>query len=151
MRWSWGAPSHYFPAGAALGKGSWQLCLRSRTALATALSLEEPILATRLSAGAGLDTRPWRLVLGHDVNWFEVDQEDMVSFKHHCMERAGMRATAPACNAGKLFTLGLRQLPGMLLSHVGCNAIWAVNLLACTCIGLADSVCLGLCPGAYLI
>ncbi|GAB4814181.1 hypothetical protein N2152v2_001227 [Parachlorella kessleri] len=53
--------------------------------------------------GAGLDTRPWRLHLGHDISWFEVDLPDMAAFKRDSMERAGLAAEAPAdCNADLL-------------------------------------------------
>eukprot|EP00887_Chlorella_sp_A99_P000961 scaffold5.g961.t1 len=45
--------------------------------------------------GAGLDTRPWRLTLGHDVSWFEVDMPDSVAFKHGLLERAGVQTVAP--------------------------------------------------------
>ena len=55
------------------------------------------------NAGAGLDTRPWRLHLGHDITWFEVDLPDMTAFKRDSMERAGLAAETPAdCNAGVL-------------------------------------------------
>ncbi|GAB4814180.1 hypothetical protein N2152v2_001226 [Parachlorella kessleri] len=55
--------------------------------------------------GAGLDTRPWRLELGHDISWFEVDLPDMTAFKRERMKHGGLTAAAASgdCNAD-LFT-----------------------------------------------
>lgn len=50
-------------------------------------------------AGSGLDTRPWSLVLGHDIHWFELDLPGMAAFKWRCMERAGMQAAWQAQGA----------------------------------------------------
>lgn len=36
---------------------------------------------TVLNAGAGLDTRPWRLELPNSLRWIEVDFEDMLRYK----------------------------------------------------------------------
>lgn len=74
-------------------------------------------------AGAGLDTRPWRLALGRDVSWFEVDLPSMTSFKHSCMERAGMQAAAAPSDAGK--GLGERQC-ATAVRLVGVTACGAV-------------------------
>jgi methyltransferase (TIGR00027 family) len=38
-------------------------------------------VATVLSAGCGLDTRPWRLALPPDLRWIEVDFADMLDYK----------------------------------------------------------------------
>src|SRR5215813_13040545 len=38
-------------------------------------------IATVLSVGCGLDTRPWRLKLPPDLRWIEVDFADMLDYK----------------------------------------------------------------------
>ena len=38
-------------------------------------------VATVLSVGCGLDTRPWRLELPPDLRWIEIDFADMLDFK----------------------------------------------------------------------
>src|SRR5947207_10362396 len=38
-------------------------------------------IATVLSIGCGLDTRPWRLDLPPDLRWIEVDFADMLDYK----------------------------------------------------------------------
>ncbi len=39
-------------------------------------------IATVLSVGCGLDTRPWRLDLPWNLRWIEVDFQDMLDYKH---------------------------------------------------------------------
>jgi methyltransferase (TIGR00027 family) len=50
-------------------------------------------LATVLSLGAGLDTRPWRLNLPKDLRWIEVDFPAMLKYKN-----AVMAAHPPRCH-----------------------------------------------------
>lgn len=42
-------------------------------------------IATVLSVGCGLDTRPWRLDLPPDLRWIEVDFPDMLDYKERLM------------------------------------------------------------------
>src|SRR5579884_2288764 len=42
-------------------------------------------IATVLSVGCGLDTRPWRLDLPSDLRWIEVDFPDMLEYKERLM------------------------------------------------------------------
>ncbi len=56
----------------------------------------EPI-ATVLSVGCGLDTRPWRLELPPDLRWIEVDFADMLDYKD-----ALMAAETPRCRRERI-------------------------------------------------
>ena len=49
-------------------------------------------VATVLSVGSGLDTRPWRLELPPDLRWIEVDFPAMLDYKRRLME-----AETPRC------------------------------------------------------
>jgi len=49
-------------------------------------------IATVLSVGCGLDTRPWRLDLPSDLRWIEVDFPDLLDYKDALME-----AERPRC------------------------------------------------------
>src|SRR5579863_1720192 len=49
-------------------------------------------IATVLSVGCGLDTRPWRLELKPDLRWIEVDFADMLDYKDGLMS-----AETPRC------------------------------------------------------
>jgi methyltransferase (TIGR00027 family) len=42
-------------------------------------------IATVLSVGCGLDTRPWRLDLSPDLRWIEIDFADMLDYKDQLM------------------------------------------------------------------
>ena len=55
-----------------------------------ALALEK--IATVLSLGCGLDTRPWRLEVPPDLRWIEVDFADILDYKN-----ALMSAETPRC------------------------------------------------------
>src|SRR5271165_5634765 len=44
-------------------------------------ALASQAIATVLSVGCGLDTRPWRLELPSDLRWIEVDFADMLDYK----------------------------------------------------------------------
>jgi methyltransferase (TIGR00027 family) len=50
-------------------------------------------VATVLSVGCGLDTRPWRLELPADLRWIEIDFADMLTYKERLMsgEKANCR------------------------------------------------------------
>eukprot|EP00891_Asterochloris_glomerata_P007386 jgi/Astpho2/7386/fgenesh1_pg.00114_%23_31_t len=39
--------------------------------------------------GAGLDTRPWRMTLPDNIRWFEVDQLEVIQYKHRLLKSAG--------------------------------------------------------------
>jgi methyltransferase (TIGR00027 family) len=54
-------------------------------------------IATVLSVGAGLDTRPWRLELPATLRWIEVDFPDMLDYKDAIMATA-----APKCHRERL-------------------------------------------------
>jgi len=54
-------------------------------------------IATVLSVGCGLDTRPWRLELPPDLRWVEVDFADMLDYKE-----AAMSAETPHCRRERL-------------------------------------------------
>jgi methyltransferase (TIGR00027 family) len=54
-------------------------------------------IATVLSVGCGLDTRPWRLELPPDLRWVEVDFADMLDYKE-----AVMSAETPRCRRQRL-------------------------------------------------
>src|SRR3954468_8927297 len=49
-------------------------------------------IATVLSVGCGLDTRPWRLELKPDLRWIEVDFADILDYKD-----ALLSAETPSC------------------------------------------------------
>jgi len=51
--------------------------------LLEALAVER--IATVLSVGCGLDTRPWRLELPPELRWIEVDFADMLDYKERLM------------------------------------------------------------------
>src|SRR5690348_6104224 len=42
-------------------------------------------IATVLSVGCGLDTRPWRLDLPANLRWIEIDFADMLDYKERLM------------------------------------------------------------------
>jgi methyltransferase (TIGR00027 family) len=42
-------------------------------------------IATVLSVGCGLDTRPWRLDLSPDLRWVEIDFDDVLDYKERLM------------------------------------------------------------------
>ena len=48
-------------------------------------ALEKHSIATVLSVGCGLDTRPWRLKLSPDLRWIEVDFADVLDYKDQHM------------------------------------------------------------------
>jgi len=54
-------------------------------------------IATVLSVGCGLDTRPWRLELPPDLRWIEVDFADMLDYKD-----ALMSAEKPRCRRERI-------------------------------------------------
>jgi methyltransferase (TIGR00027 family) len=54
-------------------------------------------IATVLSVGAGLDTRPWRLDLPATLRWIEVDFPDMLDYKD-----AIMASVTPKCRRERL-------------------------------------------------
>ncbi|HEX4594098.1 MAG TPA: class I SAM-dependent methyltransferase [Bryobacteraceae bacterium] len=54
-------------------------------------------IATVLSVGCGLDTRPWRLELPPDLRWIEVDFADMLDYKE-----ARMSGETPRCRRERL-------------------------------------------------
>ena len=54
-------------------------------------------VTTVLSVGCGLDTRPWRLDLGPDLRWIEVDFAEVLDYKDQIMSREKAR-----CRRGRL-------------------------------------------------
>src|SRR5260370_37728920 len=60
-------------------------------------ALASKTIATVLSVGCGLDTRPWRLELPSDLRWIEVDFADMLDYKD-----ALMSAETPRCRRERL-------------------------------------------------
>lgn len=48
-------------------------------------ALKDHAIATVLSVGCGLDTRPWRLDLAPDLRWIEVDFAEMLDYKDRLM------------------------------------------------------------------
>jgi methyltransferase (TIGR00027 family) len=54
-------------------------------------------IATVLSVGCGLDTRPWRLDLRPDLRWVEIDFPDMLDYKE-----ARMSGETPHCRRERL-------------------------------------------------
>ena len=54
-------------------------------------------IATVLSLGCGLDTRPWRLGLLPDLRWIEVDFADMLDYKD-----ALLSAETPRCRRERI-------------------------------------------------
>jgi methyltransferase (TIGR00027 family) len=54
-------------------------------------------IATVLSLGCGLDTRPWRLELPPDLRWLEVDFADMLDYKDGLMS-----AETPRCRRERI-------------------------------------------------
>ena len=48
-------------------------------------------VATVLSVGCGLDTRPWRLELSSDLRWIEIDFADMLDYKEKLMSGEKLR------------------------------------------------------------
>jgi methyltransferase (TIGR00027 family) len=80
--------------------------------------LAEDGIDTVLLLGAGLDTRPWRLDLPHDLRWIEVDFPDMLDYKYarlaeapHCrVERMAADLTDPAGRAAVFVHAGPRTM-----------------------------------------
>ncbi len=72
-------------------------------------------IATVLSLGSGLDTRPWRLELPADLRWIEVDFVEMLDYKN-----ARMSSEAPRCRR-EFITADLNDAAqrGMLYAAVG--------------------------------
>jgi methyltransferase (TIGR00027 family) len=60
-------------------------------------ALASKTIATVLSVGCGLDTRPWRLELQPDLRWIEVDFADMLDYKD-----ALMSAETPRCRRERI-------------------------------------------------
>ncbi len=60
-------------------------------------ALASNTIATVLSVGCGLDTRPWRLDLPPDLRWVEVDFADMLDYKD-----ALMSTEAPRCRRERI-------------------------------------------------
>jgi len=58
-----------------------------------------PQVATVLSVGCGLDTRPWRLDLSPDLRWIEVDFDDMLNYKDSLLSEE-----KPRCRRERLTT-----------------------------------------------
>lgn len=54
-------------------------------------------IATVLSVGCGLDTRPWRLDLASDLRWIDVDFADMLDYKDELMS-----GEMPSCRRERL-------------------------------------------------
>ncbi len=54
-------------------------------------------IATVLSLGCGLDTRPWRLELPRELRWIEVDLPDILDYKD-----ALMSAETPRCHRERM-------------------------------------------------
>lgn len=54
-------------------------------------------IATVLSVGCGLDTRPWRLELSPELRWIEVDFADMLDYKDSLMS-----AETPRCRRERI-------------------------------------------------
>ena len=59
-------------------------------------ALASKSIATVLSLGCGLDTRPWRLDLPPDLRWIEVDFADMLDYKD------GLMSATPRCRRERL-------------------------------------------------
>jgi methyltransferase (TIGR00027 family) len=60
-------------------------------------ALSHNAIATVLSVGCGLDTRPWRLELPRDLRWVEVDFPDILDYKEQHMVGA-----MPRCRRERL-------------------------------------------------
>jgi methyltransferase (TIGR00027 family) len=74
------------------------VCLRSRFLDELLLgTITAHSIATVLSVGAGLDTRPWRLQLPATLRWIEVDFPDMLDYKD-----AIMASVTPKCHRERL-------------------------------------------------
>lgn len=55
-------------------------------------------LATVLSVGCGLDTRPWRLDLSPDLRWIEIDFPDVLDYKDRLMSGERLRCRRERLN-----------------------------------------------------
>lgn len=60
-------------------------------------AVAESEVATVLSVGCGLDTRPWRLDLRRDLRWIEIDFPDVLDYKEGLMS-----GEAPCCRRERL-------------------------------------------------
>ena len=60
-------------------------------------ALAEYPIATVLSVGCGLDTRPWRLELAPDLRWIEIDFAGVLDYKDRLMS-----AETPRCRRERL-------------------------------------------------
>ncbi len=60
-------------------------------------ALASKTIATVLSVGCGLDTRPWRLALPPELRWIEVDFAEMLDYKEGLMS-----AESPRCRRERL-------------------------------------------------
>lgn len=68
-------------------------------------ALKDNPIATVLSVGCGLDTRPWRLDLAPDLRWIEVDFPEMLDYKDRLM-----LGETPRCRRERL-SLNLNDPP----------------------------------------
>jgi methyltransferase (TIGR00027 family) len=60
-------------------------------------ALTQHSIATVLSVGCGLDTRPWRLDLSRDLRWIEIDFADVLDYKDQ-----NMTGATPRCRRERL-------------------------------------------------
>jgi methyltransferase (TIGR00027 family) len=77
-----------------------QIGLAIRTRFVDELLLEalrDYPIATVLSAGCGLDTRPWRLDLQRNLRWIEIDFADVLDYKDRLMS-----GETPRCRRERL-------------------------------------------------
>lgn len=81
---------------------------------------------TVVNLGAGLDTRPYRLGLPHDVKWIEIDSPEIVALKNErlkehrpdCqLERIGLDLTDPVARKQCLAEINDRSGPALLLTE----------------------------------
>lgn len=73
---------------------------------------------TVLNLGAGLDTRPYRLALPHDLKWIEVDFENIISMKNEKLKNEN-----PVCRLERIaLDLTLKTLRHQLFSRVSCDS-----------------------------
>jgi methyltransferase (TIGR00027 family) len=98
--------------------GNWSVAIRTVVVDALIQSAIAQGADTIINLGAGLDTRPYRMILPAGIRWIEVDYPSIIDFKNQCLV-----SRFPRCNLERV-KLDLRNLSERhrFLSHVGVSS-----------------------------
>lgn len=103
----------------------WTVILRTCIIDDFILSLAKEGVDTVINLGAGLDTRPYRMNLPSDLNWIEVDQEQIIRYKEQLLQNE-----KPTVKLKRIaLDLSDRQKRQQLFSELNSNTKKAVILM----------------------